>query len=588
MSSSVDASSGGARVRNTLGNITFVTQQAFLSNPRAAGLVAAMTITLAMLPSAQVIATAALIGRLRDGHHLPGVVGPLLVVVAAVGLSGPLQSARSAIAERSMLSTEVALQSRLAGIVANLSPSRMADAKVAAEVEGHSRAIIDAVSHVYGETAAGVGAVVSAAGVVVTLAVMSPIAGMLVVLAAVPAALAGKYVGRAIERMWKVLGAIYQRDRYLRDTMSRQRSITELASLGTTHRLAAMVSAHQHRIEETRNIPINATIRAQTAVGTASTVLLGGAVVAVIIGMNYGPTAVAGVYGVVAAMGATAEGSLVLSKVLQFLPQTGAVRRFFDEAPPDFRQTIAPRAAELVVSGLTHRYANRTEDAVADIDLKAQQGEMIALVGVNGAGKTTIVNAVLGLIEASGGQVTVDGRTRDDLGEAAWLGQFGLLTQEFGRYEFSVRETVALGTPEDEVCDERIWAALDAAHAGEFVRAMPHGLDTQLGEQWNGVGISGGQWQRLALARIHLRGAPIWILDEPTSAIDAEAEQEVFAELGRTKDGRISIVVSHRAWTLRGMDRIYVIDSGAVVECGTYEELMRAEGRFAKIFAEQG
>ncbi|MBP2382713.1 ABC-type multidrug transport system fused ATPase/permease subunit [Brachybacterium sacelli] len=95
--------------------------------------------------------------------------------------------------------------------------------------------------------------------------------------------------------------------------------------------------------------------------------------------------------------------------------------------------------------------------------------------------------------------------------------------------------------------DAEVWDALRSAHAADMVAAMPEGLDQQLGEQWGGVGISGGQWQRLALARIYLRDAPIWVLDEPTSAIDAEAEQEIFHELQRTKHGRITVVVSHRA-----------------------------------------
>ena len=120
--------------------------------------------------------------------------------------------------------------------------------------------------------------------------------------------------------------------------------------------------------------------------------------------------------------------------------------------------------------------------------------------------------------------------------------------------------------------------------AGTFAAELP--LDTQLGQQWGGSGISGGQWQRLALARILLRNAGVWILDEPTSAIDAEAEREIFAGLRRTKDTRITIVVSHRAWTLRAMDRIYVIDDGSVVQCGTYPELMaQPDGRFARLFA---
>jgi ATP-binding cassette subfamily B protein len=117
---------------------------------------------------------------------------------------------------------------------------------------------------------------------------------------------------------------------------------------------------------------------------------------------------------------------------------------------------------------------------------------------------------------------------------------------------------------------------------------MPNGLDTQLGQQWGGTGVSGGQWQRLALARIYLRNAGIWILDEPTSAIDAEAERQIFSELRRTKHKRITIVVSHRAWTLKDMDRIYVIDGGAVVQEGTYADLVsQRDGRFAEIFAGQ-
>lgn len=181
----------------------------------------------------------------------------------------------------------------------------------------------------------------------------------------------------------------------------------------------------------------------------------------------------------------------------------------------------------------------------------------------------------------------IDGTDAAEVSRLQRLGYFGLLTQEFGRYELTVRESVALGTPELEVSDERIWAALDGARAGDMVRSFPDGLDTQLGMQWGGTGLSGGQWQRIALARIHLRGSGIWLLDEPTSAIDAEAEQEIFAELRRTAADRITIVVSHRAWTLRGMDRIYVFDEGSVVEEGRYEDLLAAGGRFSEIFREQ-
>jgi ATP-binding cassette subfamily B protein len=211
----------------------------------------------------------------------------------------------------------------------------------------------------------------------------------------------------------------------------------------------------------------------------------------------------------------------------------------------------------------------------------------VALVGANGAGKTTIVNALLGVIEAAQGQLLLDDQDADELAGAERLGYFGLLTQEFGRYEFSVRDVVTLGTPGTEISDDQLWAALRAARIDDLVRALPNGLDSQLGQQWGGVGLSDGQWQRLALARICLRDAPIWILDEPTSAIDAEAEREIFAELQESRTGRITIVVSHRAWTLRGMDRIYVLDQGRIVQTGAYDALINSPGRFAELFAEQ-
>ena len=120
-----------------------------------------------------------------------------------------------------------------------------------------------------------------------------------------------------------------------------------------------------------------------------------------------------------------------------------------------------------------------------------------------------------------------------------------------------------------------------------MVRGLPGQLDAQLGEQWGGSGLSGGQWQRLSLARIYLRDAPILILDEPTSAIDAETEETIFDELRKNRRDKITIVISHRAWTLRHMDRVYVMDDGVVSEAGSYEELMSAGGRFVQLFRGQ-
>jgi ATP-binding cassette subfamily B protein len=244
------------------------------------------------------------------------------------------------------------------------------------------------------------------------------------------------------------------------------------------------------------------------------------------------------------------------------------------------------RPVALAVERLTVMYPGASVPALDDVSFRAARGEMVALVGVNGAGKTTAVNAMLGIIEPHGGRVEIDRLELASLPARDRLAHFGLLTQEFGRYELTVREAVALGT-RVPVDDDAIWAALVVAGADRLVEALPDGLDTMLGQQWGGVGLSGGQWQRIALARIAVRDAGIWILDEPTSSVDAEAEVEIFDRLRRTGADRITVVVSHRAWTLRDMDRIYVFNEGRVVQHGRYEELIAQPGRFAEIFAEQ-
>lgn len=150
-----------------------------------------------------------------------------------------------------------------------------------------------------------------------------------------------------------------------------------------------------------------------------------------------------------------------------------------------------------------------------------------------------------------------------------------------------MRENLSRGDTAAIRDDRRLWRSLRTARADGFVAKLPHGLDSQLGDQWGGAGLSGGEWQRLALARLALRDAPIRILDEATSNIDAETEESLFRDLRADAGGYITIVVSHRVWTLRDMDRIYVFDGGRIVESGTYKQLDRPGTRFAELFAFQ-
>jgi ATP-binding cassette subfamily B protein len=163
--------------------------------------------------------------------------------------------------------------------------------------------------------------------------------------------------------------------------------------------------------------------------------------------------------------------------------------------------------------------------------------------------------------------------------------RIGVLFQDYANYELTVRENVMMGWPYDEVDDNRIRKALRDSHSDELVRKMANGLDSKVGRLFEGGhDLSGGEWQRLALARIMYRNADIWILDEPTSSLDPEAEASIFAELKENLKGRIGIVISHRFSTVRIADRIAVLDDGQITELGTHEDLLAASNGYAKLF----
>jgi ATP-binding cassette subfamily B protein len=242
------------------------------------------------------------------------------------------------------------------------------------------------------------------------------------------------------------------------------------------------------------------------------------------------------------------------------------------------------------VSGVTFdnvsfAYPGGTEPAVAGLNLEIRPGELIALVGENGSGKSTVVKLLLRFYDVDAGAVRVGGIDVRELAPATLRNRVGVLFQDYASYEFSVRENVAMGRPDGAVDDARVRRALRDSRSEWLVSKMPHGLDSKVGRLFEGGhDLSGGEWQRLALARIMYRDADIWILDEPTSSLDPEAEASIFAELKALLKGRIGIVISHRFSTVRIADRIAVIADGRVKEIGSHEELIRARSRYSELF----
>jgi ATP-binding cassette subfamily B protein len=231
------------------------------------------------------------------------------------------------------------------------------------------------------------------------------------------------------------------------------------------------------------------------------------------------------------------------------------------------------------------RYPGGTEAAVTGLDLVIRPGELLAIVGENGAGKSTLVKLLLRFYDVDAGAVKVGGIDVRELAPASLRDRIGVLFQDYASYEFSVRENVIIGRPGGPPDDDRVRQALRDSRSEWLVSKMPKGLDSKVGRLFEGGhDLSGGEWQRLALARIMYREADIWILDEPTSSLDPEAEAAIFAELKAHLKGRMGLVISHRFSTVRIADRIAVIADGRVSELGTHEELIRAGGRYAELF----
>ena len=246
---------------------------------------------------------------------------------------------------------------------------------------------------------------------------------------------------------------------------------------------------------------------------------------------------------------------------------------------------VPPVIGSIDFDHLTFTYPGGKEPAVDGLDLHIRGGELVALVGENGAGKSTLVKLLLRFYDPDRGAVRVGGVDLKNVHPEELRSRVGVLFQDYANYELTVRDNVVMGRPDAAADDQRVLEALRRSRSEWLVKKMPSGLDSKVGRLFEGGhDLSGGEWQRLALARIMYRNADIWILDEPTSSLDPEAEAAIFAELKDNLRGRIGIVISHRFSTVRIADRIAVIVDGRVAEFGTHDELLRSEGRYAQLF----
>ena len=226
-------------------------------------------------------------------------------------------------------------------------------------------------------------------------------------------------------------------------------------------------------------------------------------------------------------------------------------------------------------------YSGSDKCVLSNVDLTIPVGSRIALVGRTGSGKTTLAHLLLGLFRPSSGALTLDGLPLNDEELPAWQGNCALVPQDIRLLDASIRENVAFGCDPEEIDDDQVWAALEAAQFDDVVSAMPYGLFTMIGE--NGIKLSGGQRQRLSLARAFYRDAKVLVLDEATSALDNKTEHDVMQALDLVGRRCTTIVIAHRLSTVRKCDRIYEIDDGRIKASGDFDTLCRLSESFREM-----
>ncbi|NMB67135.1 MAG: ABC transporter ATP-binding protein [Chloroflexi bacterium] len=286
--------------------------------------------------------------------------------------------------------------------------------------------------------------------------------------------------------------------------------------------------------------------------------------------------------------GVLLENSLYLQILFDFLdlqPDAveGALSPMIRDGEPG--RVALPKEKSIEFRNVSFRYPRTSNWAVENISFSLKPGEKVALVGENGAGKTTIVKLLARLYDPTAGDILMNGINIREIDQKEYYSFLGIIFQDFVRYDLSVKENIGMGQIDCLNDLERITLAAKKSGAEKMIKKLPHGLDTVLGKTFeDGVDLSGGEWQKIALSRAFMRDTSILILDEPTSSLDARAEYEIFRKFGELSGGKMTIVISHRLSSAKMVDRILYLKNGRLIEQGTHADLLALRGEYFNLY----
>ncbi|AUD02541.1 ABC transporter ATP-binding protein [Spirosoma pollinicola] len=257
-------------------------------------------------------------------------------------------------------------------------------------------------------------------------------------------------------------------------------------------------------------------------------------------------------------------------------------------SPKNIRPFPSPIREGFVFENVGFKYTNSERWALRNLSFTLQSGEKLALVGENGAGKTTLVKLLARLYDPAEGRILLDGYDLREYDLMELRRNIGVIFQDYTRFKMSAGVNIAVGDIDERTNQPRIETSAQRSLADTVIAKLAGGYDQQLGRSFGkGVELSGGEWQKVALGRAYMRDAQLIILDEPTAALDARAEYEVFQRFGQLTDGKSSVIISHRFSTVRMADRILVLENGTLLEIGSHYELLEKDGRYAELFGLQ-